>query len=597
MKRTLLVLTLSALLLLALGCSQFESPSGPTDSGTEVIQYLGNWCGDQTVVTLYAGQTIDVGTVTVQNDETNLEITFETTGDWYMTQTHLAISTSFSGIPQNKGGNPQVGKFPYKHDLDPPTQLDTYNFTLLELGGYEIGDTIYIAAHAVVEMEETLDFCIDFEGYTEKDVITAISTPSGDVNFYMVNALNLENLVVGDIGDLTPIVDSYPIIAEPLSQPPYADIVAFTTPYPGMTYGDDVVTNPNGTGAGGMVLTDPQDFSQSELMWHAGSQFQAIVFDVSGIADFSGISFVAIDLDHGENWMFQYYNASNELIYSELINESTMGLASGEGDGAALPFEFNDPALAKVVVWGGDNNGAAEIVGYAFDNICITTSQTQSETAWGNGNPFPGNNWSMWFTYVIQECAPPVNGMTPGDFRTQTQGGWGTSAAGNNPGSYRDANFEAAFPSGLTVGCSNFTAWFETTYDVMAVLPTGGTPMSLGQSWTFDTAGPDSDDLTGPPTDNTLLGQVVALTLSVGFDLYDPDFGASNINLKDLLVACSSCPCSGWTVQAVLDMGNKILGGCGEEGDPSASEINDCLSAINQNFVDGTHVNDYLALP
>src|SRR3989344_5045106 len=31
---------------------------------------------------------------------------------------------------------------------------------------------------------------------------------------------------------------------------------------------------------------------------------------------------------------------------------------------------------------------------------------------------------------------------------TYTQGGWGTKASGNNPGTYRDENFSAAFPSG-----------------------------------------------------------------------------------------------------------------------------------------------------
>ncbi len=32
-----------------------------------------------------------------------------------------------------------------------------------------------------------------------------------------------------------------------------------------------------------------------------------------------------------------------------------------------------------------------------------------------------------------------------GQYRTQTQGGWGAHAAGDNPGSYRDAHFNEAF--------------------------------------------------------------------------------------------------------------------------------------------------------
>ena len=39
-----------------------------------------------------------------------------------------------------------------------------------------------------------------------------------------------------------------------------------------------------------------------------------------------------------------------------------------------------------------------------------------------------------------------------GDFRSQTMGGWGSNCNGNNPGCYRDANFDSAFPDGVTLG-------------------------------------------------------------------------------------------------------------------------------------------------
>ena len=40
-----------------------------------------------------------------------------------------------------------------------------------------------------------------------------------------------------------------------------------------------------------------------------------------------------------------------------------------------------------------------------------------------------------------------------GDFRSQTQGGWGSTCSGNNPGCYRDTHFDTAFPDGVTIGC------------------------------------------------------------------------------------------------------------------------------------------------
>ena len=81
-------------------------------------------CGDPTVVTLYGGQTIDVGTVTISNDETFLGekflyIKYNTTGDWDLIETHLSVATDLDDIPQTKSGNPIPGKFQYKTEYDP----------------------------------------------------------------------------------------------------------------------------------------------------------------------------------------------------------------------------------------------------------------------------------------------------------------------------------------------------------------------------------------------------------------------------------------------------------------------------------------------
>jgi len=180
-------------------------------------------------------------------------------------------------------------------------------------------------------------------------------------------------------------------------------------------------------------------------------------------------------------------------------------------------------------------------------------------------------------------------GGEPGPFRTQTQGGWGTEAHGNNPGAYRDAHFGDAFlPGGLVVGCpTGHTLTFTTSTAIEAFLPQGGPPRALTASATDPPAG----------LKNVLAGQVVALSLNVGFDLADPDFGGSHINLKDLVVADEESPCFGKTVEQVLALAKKILGGCGEEGDPKPSDINECVSKINENYVNGTEDYGYLKLP
>ncbi len=88
---------------------------------------------------------------------------------------------------------------------------------------------------------------------------------------------------------------------------------------------------------------------------------------------------------------------------------------------------------------------------------------------------------------------------------------------------------------------------------------------------------------------------MVALTLSVTFDLYDPNFGSSTTNLKDLKIADASSPFAGWTVEQLLLEANKVLGGMSSTY--SASQLNDAVAKVNENFVDGTFVGTFLTCP
>src|SRR5690606_19878748 len=106
-------------------------------------------------------------------------------------------------------------------------------------------------------------------------------------------------------------------------------------------------------------------------------------------------------------------------------------------------------------------------------------------------------------------------------------------------------------------------------------LPSGSTPSPLPTGNLVDP---------GQTYSNVLAGQVVALTLNVGFDYYDSNFGVSTLNLGDLTIASGTF--MGWTVNQLLAEANNVLGGC-----PSAytlSQINDAVSAVNENYVDGT---------
>lgn len=207
----------------------------------------------------------------------------------------------------------------------------------------------------------------------------------------------------------------------------------------------------------------------------------------------------------------------------------------------------------------------------------------QTETGWAEGDSFGGNSWAMKSTYCKQNCDDDDDDdcvISSGDYRTQTQGGWGSVPRGNNPGKFLHQNFEEAFPNGLTVGCSNgFTLNFSSANAITTFLPQGGTPAILDNNYTNPTT-----------LNNVLAGQIVALTLSVTFDNTFDDFGNATGHLEDLVITSGAF--SGWTVAQLLNEANLIFGGCSTSY--SASEINAALSSINENFIDGEIVGDFL---
>jgi hypothetical protein len=96
------------------------------------------------VVDLIAGQTTDVGEVTIWHVSDTLYVKFETDGGWLMGLTHLDVATSYDDL-NVKGGSPRPGKFDYKTTHDPPVDEVTY-----VLPGMPVGTELFIIAHADV---------------------------------------------------------------------------------------------------------------------------------------------------------------------------------------------------------------------------------------------------------------------------------------------------------------------------------------------------------------------------------------------------------------------------------------------------------------
>lgn len=102
---------------------------------------------------LYAGQTIEVGSVcvTVDADEVILDYILE--NGWTLSEAHAWIGDDMATMPQNRKGNPQIGRFPHsasglggvtQHTFTiPVSQLNVNAETFCEA-------EIFVAAHGVV---------------------------------------------------------------------------------------------------------------------------------------------------------------------------------------------------------------------------------------------------------------------------------------------------------------------------------------------------------------------------------------------------------------------------------------------------------------
>lgn len=143
-----------------LGCSTIseDQTTSPTAASNEsalqkftpiepvtVEPFTGNACGEVKTVTLFAGQTIDAGTVTIKNNSDTLCIQTTTSGNWLMTGLSVELALDPAAIP-NKNGNPIPGHFTYKYTFDPAE--DSYQVCIsLADHGYQPGQVVYVAVH------------------------------------------------------------------------------------------------------------------------------------------------------------------------------------------------------------------------------------------------------------------------------------------------------------------------------------------------------------------------------------------------------------------------------------------------------------------
>lgn len=168
---------------------------------------------------------------------------------------------------------------------------------------------------------------------------------------------------------------------------------------------------------------------------------------------------------------------------------------------------------------------------------------------------------------------------TPKQLTTFTQGGWGSTPNGNNPGAFLKKNFATVYPSGYVgIGTTSRYLAFTSADAICKFLPQGGTAGTLSAS------------AVNPTTSSAgvLAGQLLALRLSVDFSTAGRT--ASGLGGKKV----GSGPLKDKTVNEVLAIANTAIAGGGLPSGLTLSQLNDVLTNINENYVDGTTNEGYL---
>lgn len=165
-------------------------------------------------------------------------------------------------------------------------------------------------------------------------------------------------------------------------------------------------------------------------------------------------------------------------------------------------------------------------------------------------------------------CSTTIVGRQ--DFRTFTQGGWGSKPNGGNPGALLKANFCKVYPIGYVSIGGAYRLKFTGAWAIQNFLPQGGKAAVLKCSAT----NPSSS------TAGVFAGQVLALKLNV-------DFSNAGVTCPGLgNVRLTSGPLSGRTIAQVLDLAQRVLGGetWALPWGMTISQLNDVVDGINNRY-------------
>lgn len=147
MKKLFLFLTLAFLIV---NCTtepistDIQTEAKETKSSSLTAKGTYSEC-DPISINIMAGQFTNAGTILVENDATNLYVTYHALENWFFSEMHLYVGP-FAGVSA-KNGNPIPGQFPYKKTFN--TLVQDYTFIIpLSSITLDANKCLYIAAHS-----------------------------------------------------------------------------------------------------------------------------------------------------------------------------------------------------------------------------------------------------------------------------------------------------------------------------------------------------------------------------------------------------------------------------------------------------------------
>jgi len=152
----LLVLIVSILALSGCSVEKIEEDAGETHPMSPVSIEI---TGDNVCVDIIAAQSMVVGDICVEilEESNELCVTYTTSDEWELTETHLWVGESIATMPQTRKGNPRIGHFPH-HSGDITGNTTWCCYISLTEFGLQGDETIcekdlYIAAHSELRLE------------------------------------------------------------------------------------------------------------------------------------------------------------------------------------------------------------------------------------------------------------------------------------------------------------------------------------------------------------------------------------------------------------------------------------------------------------